>query len=136
MRWTGLFWTVAALPVVLATGCADPHPAAVYVVPPEAPLSPTSSRAVPRVYSVPPPSGAPQGVAPGDLAVAESVSDLLKGSPHLAGASSDVLVTVKHGIVTLRGNVFTEHDRDEIVERISRLPGVYGVDDKLGISLR
>lgn len=120
----------------MITGCKEhDDPGTVYVMPGETALTPTSSRPEPRVYATTP-TAPPEGVAPEDLAVAASVRDLLKGAPNLSGPSEDVLVSVKHGVVTLRGNVPAEHDRDEIVERIARLPGVNGVDDKLGISLR
>jgi hypothetical protein len=36
---------------------------------------------------------------------------VLKGDPHVADVSANVIVTIKNGIVTLHGKVPAEHDR-------------------------
>ena len=51
----------------------------------------------------------------------------------MAGISSSVLVKVRDGIVSLRGSVPTEQDRNEIVNRVSQLPGVREVRNELGV---
>jgi hypothetical protein len=131
--------------VALATaGCIRSHrPAVVYYTPPPVVAAPpTSDRPDVRVYpsgpvkTVTPPSTPPPGVEPGDVAVADAVSQLLKGEPSLASASRNIEATVDHGTVTLRGTVPTEHDRDEIVQRVGKLPGVSRVSDQLGVSYR
>jgi len=71
-----------------------------------------------------------------DVVLAQSVSRLLKGEPDLASVSRKVSATVQNGVVTLRGSVPSENDREEIKERISRLPGVFRVVDELGTELR
>jgi len=39
-------------------------------------------------------------------------------------------------VVTLRGSVPTENDRQRIKDQVSRVPGVLRVDDDLGVDLR
>ncbi|HVV70796.1 MAG TPA: BON domain-containing protein [Verrucomicrobiae bacterium] len=128
MKWLRLI----PLVFLVGSGCVRSHRAepVVYYVPEPAPLTPTSERASPRVYA---PLPAPN-VSAGDVATAESIRHLLNDNPHLAAVSGGVLVTVRSGLVTLRGTTPTEHDHDEIVERISRLPGVVQIDDHLGLS--
>ena len=147
--------------VALASGCVQSHRAtrpAVYVTPrptttvvttpatvvAPAPtvLPPTSDREAVRVYpstpsvTVAPPTAPPPGVATADVALADSVSQLLKSNTSMADATRNVEATVESGIVTLRGSVPTHHDRDELVLRISRLPGVVRVRDQLGVETR
>ncbi len=124
---------------VLLAGCIQSH-RPVYATPVAVPA--TSDRPEVRVYPgtppavVTPPTTPPPGVSATDVTVAESVSQLLKGDASLADASRNVQATVNGGVVTLRGNVPTDHDRDEIVERVSRLPNVVRVVDQLGVELR
>jgi BON domain len=117
---------------VVPTGCIQSHraPPVVYYAPATPVLTPTSDSPAPRVYA----PVAPPDVSPGDLSTAEAVQHLLNDDAHLAGASADVLVTVRGGVVTLRGTTPTEHDRYEIVERVAKIPGIVKVDDQLGIS--
>jgi hypothetical protein len=133
----------------LAGGCARNH-RAVYDTQTPAPVvtstattttvPPTSDRPAARVYQAPPtvtpPSEPPPGVSASDVNIATSVSQLLKADSSLADASRNIEATVDNGVVTLRGSVPTDHDRDEIVGRISRLPGVARVHDHLGVALR
>ncbi len=142
-------WLWVVVPLSLLTGCVQSHRRAVVYTPVPV-LPPTSDRPEVRVYSAPTPPQAPvvttqppavaapgaPAAAPGDVAVATAVSQLLKGDAHLASVSSNVEATVDNNVVTLRGTVPTEHDRDEIVQRVSGLPGVLRVNDQLGIDLR
>lgn len=138
-----LGWIV---PAALCAGCIESHhPELVATPPPAVPLAPTSDRpGTPSVYAVPgypgwpspPPANPPPGVDNTDVQVAQEVGALLKDDPNLSGPSSNVVVTVNRGVVTLRGTVAAEHDRDEMVERIAKLPGVTGVNNKLGVDLR
>ncbi len=128
----------------LAGGCVDSHRARVYYTPPPsvtpppvvstAPpvYPPTSDRPETRSYSTTP-SGPAPNVAPGDVAIAESVSQVLKGDSRMATASQEVLVKVRNGIVSLRGSVPSDQDRAEIVERVSLVPGVREVRNELGV---
>ncbi len=121
-------------------GCVYSHrqPEVVYYAPvpePATTLPPTSENPAPRVYPGSPP--APAGtVLSSDVALAHSIRDVLKNDPNLAAVSDKVLVKVEGGIVSLKGTVPTEHDRDEIAGRISRLPGVRRLNDHLGIDLQ
>jgi BON domain len=142
MKLSPIALLCAPIAIVLP-GCIQSHrPVAVYTTPVAVPAA-TSERPVVRVYPgtpppvvVTPPSTPPPGVASADVTLAESVSQLLKGDVSLADASSNVQAIVDHGVVTLRGRVPTDHDRDEIVQRISQLPGVVRVHDELGVELR
>jgi len=140
-------FVLLALPLTLSiTGCVRSHRAAYYtpapaVVTTPAVVAPTSDRTVERVYPTAPttvlvPSTPPPAVVSSDVTVANSVSQLLKGDRSLAEATRNVEAFVSDGVVTLRGSVPTDHHRDEIVERISRLPGVASVRDQLGVELR
>lgn len=114
---------------LLASGCVESHrapPVVYYPTPPP----PTSERPDARVYSNTP-SAPPPNVAASDVALANSVSQLLKGDSKLAAATATVLVKVRDGIVSLEGSVPSEHARDEIVERVSQLPGAREVRDEL-----
>lgn len=124
----------------LACGCIESHRKAVYYTPvppaptyaPVPPPTPTSERPDVRVYSNPETPPAPN-VAPGDVALANSISQTLKGDSHMADISSSVLVKVRNGIVSLRGSVPTERDRTEVINRVSELPGVREVHNELGV---
>jgi len=125
---------------VSGTGCIQSHhaaPVAVYE-PIPSPLTPTSDRPEARVYApgqpaVSAPAVPPPAVRDSDVRLGQTISNLLKGDPHLADASGNVIATIENGVVTLHGKVPTEHDRYEIVERVSKLPGVAHVNDHLGI---
>jgi len=133
-----------ALAALLVSGCVQSHRERVVYVPEPAPLAPTSTTPEVRVYSPagpvvtqPPPSAVTPAIASDpDVVLAQSVSRLLKGEPDLASVSRKVSATVQNGVVTLRGSVPSENDREEIKERVSRLPGVFRVVDELGTELR
>ena len=135
---------LASLTLLGFTGCIQSHrhPVAVYATPIAVPAA-TSNRPETRVYPeapspavVVPPSSPPPGVLASDVTLADSVSQLLKGDSGLADASRNVRASIDHGVVTLRGTVVADHDRDEIVQRVSQLSGVRGVRDHLGVELR
>ncbi len=82
------------------------------------------------------PSGAPPpAVSTVDLRVAEQVSHTLKTDPLLESISGNIQTTIQNGVLTLRGAVPNEHALDELTERLSRLPGVDRIDNKLDINL-
>jgi len=144
MKFPSVLLTFSAVALAIA-GCIRSHrPETVYYTPAPAMVvpAPTSDRPETYVYpespgkTVTPPSAPPPNVTPGDVTVATAVSQLLKGDPTLASASRNVRAAVDHGVVTLRGSVPTEHQRYEIVNRISRLPGVTRVADALDVSNR
>jgi hypothetical protein len=124
--------------LVVSAGCISSHrPSLIYTSPDVGALSPTSDRLAPRVYpSHPDPLEPPLRAAIGDAQLAESLHQLLKVDPGLASTSHDVTVAVEKGLVTLRGTVPSEQARDRMVESISRVPGVEGIDDHLGVNWR
>jgi Predicted periplasmic or secreted lipoprotein len=144
MRIIKLIGAVLALGLIF--GCAESHttPPTVYYTEPTPAIAPTSTRPDVRVYSPMAPSvpresfpataGPPVGNP--DVALGQSISQLLKGDPYLSGISRNVEATIRGGVVTLRGSVPTENDRQRIKDQISRVPGVLRVDDDLGIDLK
>ncbi len=105
-------------------------------------LAPSSDQPVAQVYPGPssPEWGTPSGAPPPaisalDLRVAEQVSRTLKTDPLLESISGNIQTTIQNGVLTLRGAVPTEHALDELTERLSRLPGVDRIDNKLDINL-
>ena len=142
MRVLNLVLGIFPFVLVLVSGCESPRQSMAYS-PPTVP--PTSARPDVRVYSAPPPPviteppssfATPPPVADPDVALAQSISQLLKGEPGLASISCNVEARVNHGFVTLRGTVPTENDRELIKDRVSKLPGVARVTDELGVDLR
>lgn len=130
--------------LVALSGCIQSHrhPVVVYATPAAVPAR-TSERPVDRVYTGPPPpvvlspsTERPPAVANSDVTVAEAVGQLLTGDGSLAEASKNIRATVDRGVVTLRGTVPADHDRDEIVQRVSQIPGVVSVRDHLAVELR
>lgn len=133
------------LPLVVAAGCVQSHrhPPVVYTTVPAAvvaPPAPTSDLPAVRVYPEAPPAApavvTPPGISTQDLAVADSIRQVLKGQGALAGVAKNVEATVDGGLVTLRGVVPTESDREEIASRIARLPGVDRLNNELRVELR
>jgi hypothetical protein len=133
--------SLMVLALVMA-GCATSHQpgevSEVYV-----PATPTSNRVEPRVYpetgetvSTPVVSTPSQNVSPGDLAIAESVSQLFVTDSSIEPWASRVIARVEDGVVTLRGTVPSTHDKEDIESHISRLPGVKQVDNRLEVSMR
>jgi hypothetical protein len=127
--------------LVLGFGCARQQPETAQVFRPDPVVTPTSDRPTPRVYSTDPGAGeAARPPAPSvsatDLAIAEELSQLLKADSGLAAVTGEVLATVHQGVVTLRGNVPTGNVRDELYERVSKLPGVVQVQDHLAVNTR
>jgi osmotically-inducible protein OsmY len=111
-------------------------------------VAPTSDRPAPQVYApnsgsaavVPPnasPPTSPPGIPTSDVAVADSVRQLLKSdNSDLSRVANNVQASVDHGVVTLRGTVPADHVRDEIIMRVSKLPGVQHVHDELAVDFR
>jgi len=106
---------------------------------PEAPLNtPLAAEPAPQtprpLVNEAPPAPAPPGVSTIDIAVGKAVNHLLKQDEELSTIAGNVEARVAHGIVTLRGKVPSDHDRIEVVGRVSKLPGVDRVEDKLRVS--
>ncbi len=131
-----------AIPIIFASGCIQSHryPPLVYTPVPAAVVPPTPTSDVPavRVYPELPPgvTTAPPGVSESDLAIADSIREVLKGNGPLSGTARNVEATVNGGVVTLKGIVDTDTARQEIASRIAGLPGVTRVDNELSVQLR
>ncbi len=113
------------LPLGLTAGCTSVEPS------PERPYAAAYPGPTPDVETGAPPSAPPPAASGVDQGVAEAIHRVLRGDANLAAASRKVQASVRKGVVTLRGTVPTDHDREEIISRISKLPGVDRVEDQL-----
>jgi uncharacterized lipoprotein YajG len=127
-----LIWL--SVPVLLAVGCAETRrdPSVSYSPALSQSYTPTGS-AMPRAYpddssnvtlTAPPPGAGSQ-----DWALAQQIQSVLMADHRL---DSQVAAVVKGGVVTLRGGVKSNRERERLREEISRVPGVVRVDDQLG----
>jgi len=73
------------------------------------------------------------GVAQLDLDTAALVQRTLRRDPSLAPISRRVHSRVNKGALTLRGYVDTVAAKQNIIDRVSKLPGVDAVDDQIEI---
>lgn len=128
----------------LLGGCAQNSPESSPYARSPGNLTPTSdqpgSRLYPGLYQpeetrLPPPPP-PPAVSGTDIEVARAVRDMIHSDSDFAPSGKTVLATVERGVVTLSGTVYSEHERWELVERISKLPGVDRVRDHLKVDLR
>jgi BON domain len=123
------------LPIILVAGCAEspPAPSVSYNPALTEPLAPTSDRAPDRVYSEAPAAvgqyAPPPGANSADWAAAEEIRALLTSDPKLGNAP--MITVVKSGVVTLRGGVRNDKDRQRLRDEIGRLPGISRVDDEM-----
>lgn len=142
------------LAIGAGAGCIQSHhapaavsPGVVYYTPAAEPVPPpTSDRSEPPpvvhvapdagVAEVNPPNGPPPAASSQDIALAESISRLLKGDAHMASISQNVQTTIENGVLTLEGAVPSESARDEIGMRMRKLPGVAHVYNRLAVNNR
>jgi osmotically-inducible protein OsmY len=124
-----------AVPTLLVVGCAESQraPSVSYSPALSEQATPTSDRSQTRVYSEPS-AGAdatapPPGAASQDWVLAQEIRSLLMSDPKLGNAP--MTAVAKDGVVTLRGSVRNQKDRDRLRDEISKLPGVQRVDDQL-----
>jgi len=124
------------LPILLVAGCASqragqttsystlhrPQPPVF-----EHTLAPTDNANVDNPLLVPVPGGPP----PEDLAVGESIREMLMEDKTLAPAPSNVITVVSKGVVTMKGYVRSRRAAYELHQRIASLPGVQSVQDEL-----
>jgi hypothetical protein len=132
---------LGSLSLLLAGGCAHNQPqggGGFSEIQPK--LEPTSSGSAQSVYA-PAPAGAGASLTSSSDAVgtesrnaAENVRQLLLSEPKLAPWPSKITATVakdSKGTVILSGNVPTKSVKTKLVQRVSALPGVTHVEDKL-----
>ena len=125
-----------SVPVLLVAGCAANHRDSSVSYSPALSdsFSPTSDRSDTRMYATPPVTGVdvatvPSGASPQDWTIAQEVRSLLMSDQKIGKAQ--MAAVVNNGVVTLRGNVRNERERERLRAEIARLPGVQRVDDQL-----
>lgn len=111
--------------------------------PPPPPVTATPSVSLPPATATPAPieSSAPglqvvvetlgTPAEEGDRAIAEAIERALNAEPQLAAALPDVIVTVHEGRVTLRGTASADIDRQDLANRIEKIPGVALLENQL-----
>ena len=117
-------WLAIGLGLGVLTGCSHVEPAQgdAYAKGAPAQWTPDNRAAV----SAPPP-----GVSQIDIDVVALVRRTLKSDPGLAPISRHVTVSARKGVLTLRGNVPSLDAKQQIVDRVSKLPGVDGIEDQM-----
>jgi hypothetical protein len=134
-----------ALPLAMLVGCAhrQPESAAAYDPLPAAGVSPTSDGSDQRVYSatITAPGGASGNITRGSASasgpnreIGETIRKEILSDPKMVPYPSKVLATMdpaSDGTVVLTGSVQTKGVKEKLVKRISEVPGVSRVEDKL-----
>jgi len=122
------------LPLSLVAGCVNSHHERVAYTtrPVEVVPAPTSSSTVVRIY----PERSATGVADSDMAVAETLRDMIATDADLKAACRKVDIEVKNRRATLRGTVATERERELIREQVTKLGGIDRIDDRLKVEYR
>lgn len=139
--------TLLLLSAFWLSGCAGTGRGEGYGAPPDNPAAaggaalPTPGNAAYGAYPGPadppplqnsaPPASPPPATFSTDREVAGAIHRLFVSDPSVGPSARNVSAKVYKGVVTLRGTVGSEHERNEIVERVSRLPGVDHVKDQL-----
>ncbi len=143
----GIWFFVPA--IIILAGCIRTHRTEeVYAPVPPSVTMPSSGRTVERVYpstpetpppappapeSTAPPPPATDEASPTDVDIGNSVKQVLTGT---TASANRVEAIVQNGVVTLRGTVPTVEDREDIVNRVSHVPGVIRVKDQMAVDLR
>ena len=134
-----------ALPLALAAGCAsnsNPSTTAEATYGPTPVLTPTSGEPEQRIYSTDPTTIAassseeapPPGATAQDWSVAEGIREKLTADPTLAPMGSSLITEVgKDGVVTMKGSVKTEDEKERVRDTIASVPGVKSVNDELRV---
>jgi BON domain-containing protein len=129
-----------AVPLLIGAGCVYSHRAPVVYSPTPAvvTVAPTSVQPAVRVYPEPTtvvPATPTPTVSAGDLAVANTIRDILAADPTLASVARNVRISIVNSDVTMTGTVLTEHDRAGLHSAIAGIPGVNRVDDRVQVDL-
>lgn len=67
-----------------------------------------------------------------DLSLVAAVRRDLVADPLLSLSGKNVVVVVRDGVATLRGDVADRAEHERVVARVVSVPGVVRVDDRLG----
>ena len=81
---------------------------------------------------IPDPTAADQSNAASDLALAGEIRRALVADERLGMRAKNVVVVVRDGVVTLRGDVATLQEHQLVVARAVSVPGVVRIDDRIG----
>ena len=134
-----LFWT--GLPVVLLMGCAhtETQTAPVYSALPTGP-APTSDQPAERIYAEgnTTRTAPPSGVAAEDWELNERLRALFLDNRKLAPPPSEVTAVVdqqNRGVVRVSGHVRNGVQRRQVIDAVSKIPGVNRVEDHLLIGI-
>jgi osmotically-inducible protein OsmY len=68
-----------------------------------------------------------------DMDIAVRMRNEIQHDPALRSAMRNVDIEVKGGVMILRGNVATEHQRALLHQRFDNYPGISSTDDRLSI---
>jgi osmotically-inducible protein OsmY len=126
-----------ATPVLLIAGCSQSHRDSSVSYSPalmeSQSVTPTSDRSDIRAYPEQPSdsdiSVVPQGASTQDWALAQEIRSMLMSDRKLGNAP--MAAVVNNGVVTLKGDVRNEKDRQRLHDAIARLPGVQRVEDEM-----
>jgi osmotically-inducible protein OsmY len=77
------------------------------------------------------PTAADQSNAASDLALAGEIRRALVADERLGMRAKNVVVVVRDGVVTLRGDVANRPEHHLVVARVVSMPGVVRIDDRI-----
>lgn len=80
---------------------------------------------------IPEPTAIDQSNEPRDLAVVGRIRRDLIADRRLSARAKNIVVVVRDGVTTLRGDVASRGDHERVVARVVSVPGVVHVDDRL-----
>lgn len=80
---------------------------------------------------IPEPTAADQSNEANDLALAGEIRRTLVTDEQIGLRGKNVVVVVRNGVVTLRGEVPTAAQHDRVVARVASVPGVVRLDDRI-----
>lgn len=80
---------------------------------------------------IPDPTAIDQSNAANDLALAGEVRRSLVGDARLGLRAKNVVVVVRDGVITLRGDVNSVEEHHDVVARVASVPGVVRIDDRI-----
>ena len=163
MKFPKIFYVIA--PAVLVSGCVESHrqpvvysdpssfnrtpmpayspPPPAYSTPAPVIVAPTSERPDVRIYAA---DSAPVVVSPpapiityspaeSDLALANSLRQMLSADSSLASAARNVRMSIRDGRVTLTGTTSSERARQLMERAVAGTPGVAAVEDRVQVDL-
>jgi len=83
-------------------------------------------------------SGAPassgdQGVNEDERRITHEIHQAILDDPSLSAAAQDIQVTIKDGVVTLRGPVQSRQEKAQVAAAAQRVSGITRIDNRLDI---